>query len=89
MDVIGIILGQSLLLHTTFYSLTPLLPCFPSEKLELLLVGIGREESKSPNKWCIDISSRLRLLIVVPVIGEVVFIIRSTDNGSNKHIWIW
>lgn len=50
--------------------------------------GFGREESQSSNKRRVDISSRFGLLIIIPIIGESVLIIRTPQDGSNEHIRI-
>lgn len=47
-----------------------------------------RKESQGTNKWSIDVCSRLRLLIVIPVVGESVSIIGPSDDGSDKKVRI-
>lgn len=48
------------------------------------------KESKQAHKWCIDISSGLRLLIKRPWIREGICSIgRPTNNSSNQYIWVW
>nr|GMD11752.1 Os01g0313050 [Ipomoea batatas] len=46
------------------------------------------KESQSSNKGSIDVGRRLRLLIVIPVIGEVIPIIRAADDGSDENVRI-
>nr|GMD07446.1 Os01g0313050 [Ipomoea batatas] len=46
------------------------------------------KESQSSNKGSIDVGRRLRLLIVIPVIGEVIPIIRAADDGSDEDVRI-
>jgi hypothetical protein len=44
------------------------------------------ETSKNTKEWCIVVSSRLSLLIVISPVSEIVVSIRATDNSTSEKV---
>lgn len=73
--------------HVKFYVVLILILMHDSDNANFkFLVRFGCEVSHGANKGRVDVSSRLRLLVVIPVIGEIVTAIRAADYSPNKDI---